>query len=140
VFLLSDAVRLIQWRYGGGGRLDRDRVASYMTHIAVLLLLYPLLSFSKQSNLESRSKSSSRRNDHSCHERRLRLLQPAFYSDKDVARRLNMSPSWVRQQRFRKLRGQPNSFDLVPRHIGSGIRYVVAEVEAFIASIEQGPR
>jgi len=63
------------------------------------------------------------------------MLQPAFYSDKDVARRLNMSPSWVRQQRFKRARKLPNDFDLEPRHIGSGVRYVAAEVEAHIAAI-----
>jgi predicted DNA-binding transcriptional regulator AlpA len=67
-------------------------------------------------------------------------MEPAFYTDKDVARRLSMSPSWVRQQRFMKAHGLPNSFDLEPCHIGSGVRYVVAEVEAFItaATARQG--
>jgi hypothetical protein len=63
------------------------------------------------------------------------MLQPAFYSDKDVARRMSMSPSWVRQQRFKRSRGWPNDFDLEPVRIGSGVRYVAAEVEALIEAI-----
>lgn len=58
---------------------------------------------------------------------------PAFYSDKDVARRLNMSPAWVRGQRHKRSHNQPCIFDLEPRYIGSCARYIREEVEAFIA-------
>ena len=58
-----------------------------------------------------------------------------FYSDKDVARLLNMSPSWVRGQRFKRRHNAPHILDLEPRYIGSCARYVASEVEAFIASI-----
>lgn len=66
------------------------------------------------------------------------MVQPAFYTDKDVARRLNLSPSWVRGQRHKRLNGEPHVLNLEPRHIGSCVRYVAAEAEAFIAAIEQG--
>jgi len=66
------------------------------------------------------------------------LLLPAFYNDKDVARRLNLSPSWVRGQRHKRAHGQAHILDLEPRYIGSCPRYVATEVEAFVASIEQG--
>jgi len=66
------------------------------------------------------------------------LVQPAFYTDKDIARRLNLSPSWVRGQRLKRSKGEPHVLDLEPRHIGSCVRYVVAEAEAFIAALEHG--
>jgi hypothetical protein len=68
------------------------------------------------------------------------LLQSAFYSDKNVARRLDVSPSWVRGQRHKRAHGLPHIFDLNPRYIGSCVRYVAEEVEAFIAAIKQGPQ
>ena len=62
-------------------------------------------------------------------------VQPAFYSDKDIARRLNLSPSWVRGQRHKRKHGQPHILDIEPRYIGSCPRYVADEVETFISSI-----
>jgi hypothetical protein len=66
------------------------------------------------------------------------LVEPEFYTDKDVARILNLSPSWVRGQRHKRAHGLPHIFDLEPRYIGSCSRYVAAEVEAFVASIKLG--
>ena len=63
------------------------------------------------------------------------MIEPAFYCDKDIARRLNLSPSWVRGQRHKRTHGLPHILDLEPRYIGSCPRYVAEEVEAFIASI-----
>lgn len=63
------------------------------------------------------------------------LITPAFYTDKDIARRLNLSHSWVRLQRYKRRHGQPHILTLDPRHIGGAVRYVASEVEAFIASI-----
>lgn len=68
------------------------------------------------------------------------MLLPAFYTDKEVARRLSLSPSWVRGQRYKRAHGRAHIFDLEPRYIGTCARYVAAEVEAFVASIEQGIR
>ena len=64
-------------------------------------------------------------------------VEIAFYNDKDVARRLNMSPSWVRGQRYKRNHGQPHILDLEPRYIGSCARYVRGEVEAFVAAIAE---
>lgn len=61
--------------------------------------------------------------------------QPAFYNDKDIARRLNLSPSWVRGQRHKRRKGQPHVFNIDPRYIGSSPRYVADEVEDFILAI-----
>ncbi len=68
------------------------------------------------------------------------MVQPAFYTDKDIAHRLRVSPSWVRGQRLKRSRGEDHVLDLEPRYIGSCVRYVVAEAEALIAAIEQGRR
>lgn len=62
-------------------------------------------------------------------------METAFYSDKDVARRLNLSPSWVRGQRHKRKHGEDHILDIEPRYIGSCPRYVAAEVEAFIAAL-----
>lgn len=66
------------------------------------------------------------------------MVEPAFYSDKDVARILNISPSWVRQQRFKRARGLPNGLDLEPRQIGGCVRYVADEVHAAVVAYKVG--
>jgi hypothetical protein len=62
-------------------------------------------------------------------------VEHAFYSDKDVARRLNMSSSWVRGQRFKRRHDLPHILDVEARYIGSCPRYVAAEIDAFVASL-----
>jgi hypothetical protein len=102
-------------------------------------ILFPPFVFSKQSNLEKPVEVFfapgrllvSRKGE-------ARLVEPAFYKDKDVARRLNLSPSWVRGQRHKRAHGLAHIFNLEPRYIGSCPRYVAAEVEAFVASIQLG--
>jgi hypothetical protein len=58
-----------------------------------------------------------------------------FYSDRDVARILNMSPAWVRGQRHKRRHGQPCVLDLEPRYIGSCARYIRRDVDAFVAAM-----
>jgi hypothetical protein len=65
------------------------------------------------------------------------IITPAFYTDKDVARRLNLSPSWVRVQRHKRRQGQLHTLNLDPRCIGGAVRYVASEVEAFIVAISK---
>jgi hypothetical protein len=60
---------------------------------------------------------------------------PEFYSDRDIARILCMSPAWVRGQRHKRRHGEPCTFDLEPRYIGACARYVREEVEAFVTAI-----
>ena len=67
------------------------------------------------------------------------LIEPAFYNDKDVARRLNLSPSWVRGQRFKRKNGDDHILTVDPRYIGSCPRYVRSEIEAFVAAIADLP-
>lgn len=66
------------------------------------------------------------------------MIVPEFYCDKDIARILSMSPSWVRGQRHKRRHGLPHILNLDPRYIGSCARYARAEVEAFIAAIGEG--
>ena len=67
------------------------------------------------------------------------MIELAFYTDKDVARRLNMSPSWVRGQRHKRRHGQAHLLDLEPRYIGTCARYISDEVEALIANLKTKP-
>jgi hypothetical protein len=116
---------------GAADCLDDDWVASYFATIAV-----PALTFSRSFEFHKSKLETGRRSVAPAKE--IEVVEPAFYSDKDVARRLSMSPSWVRQQRFKKSRGLANDFDLEPCRIGGGVRYVVAEVEAYVAAIVHG--
>lgn len=62
-------------------------------------------------------------------------IEPDFYTDKDVARKLNLSPSWVRVQRLKRRRGEPHILNVDARYIGSCPRYVRPEIDAFVAAI-----
>lgn len=62
-------------------------------------------------------------------------MEPAFYNDKEVARLLSMSPSWVRGQRFRRQHGEEHIFDLDPCYLGKSPRYSRASVEAFVEGL-----
>ena len=62
--------------------------------------------------------------------------ESAFLTDKEVARILSLSASWVRGQRYKRRHGQPCTLDLEPRYIGSCARYVRDEVDAFVAAIK----
>jgi hypothetical protein len=63
-------------------------------------------------------------------------IQPDFYTDKDVARKLSLSPSWVRAQRHYRSKGLPHIFKVDARYIGTSPRYVREDVEAFVTSIK----
>lgn len=63
------------------------------------------------------------------------FIAPVFYTDKDIAQLLNLSPQWVRGQRHKRLHGEPHILTLDPRYIGTSPRYLASEVDAFIASI-----
>lgn len=62
-------------------------------------------------------------------------IEPEFFTDKDVARKLNLSPSWVRGQWHKRAKGLPHILDVDARYIGSCPRYVRAEIDAFVAAI-----
>jgi hypothetical protein len=62
-------------------------------------------------------------------------IEPAFFTDKDVARKLNLSPSWVRGERHKRKNGLPHFLTVDPRYIGSCPRYVRTEIDAFVEAI-----
>lgn len=62
-------------------------------------------------------------------------IEPEFYNDKDVARKLSLSPSWVRVQRHKRTKGLPHILNVDARYIGTCPRYVRSEIEAFVAAI-----
>ena len=62
-------------------------------------------------------------------------IEPDFYTDKDVARKLGLSTSWVRVQRHKRAKGLPHTLEVDARYIGTCPRYVRGEIEAFVASI-----
>lgn len=62
-------------------------------------------------------------------------IEPDFYTDKDVARKLSLSTSWVRVQRHKRAKGLPHTLNVDARYIGSCPRYVRGEIEEFVASI-----
>jgi hypothetical protein len=55
-------------------------------------------------------------------------------ADSAVARALSISPTTIRQQRFRRRHSLPHWFPLDPVMIGSVPRYRLTEVEAWVAS------
>lgn len=62
-------------------------------------------------------------------------IEPEFLNDKDVARKLSLSTSWVRVQRHKRARGLPHVLTVDARYIGTCPRYVRGEIEAFVAAI-----
>ena len=62
-------------------------------------------------------------------------IEPAFYNDKEVARKLNLSPSWVRGERHKRQHGLPHFLQVDPRYIGRSVRYVRSEIDAVVAQI-----
>lgn len=62
-------------------------------------------------------------------------IEPDFFTDKDVARKLNLSTSWVRVQRHKRAKGLPHTLTVDARYIGTCPRYVRGEIEAFVAAI-----
>lgn len=62
-------------------------------------------------------------------------IEPDFLNDKDIARKLNLSTSWVRGQRHRRKKGLPHFLTIDAKYIGTCPRYLRGEIEAFVASI-----
>ncbi len=58
--------------------------------------------------------------------------------DKEVARRVAMSPQWVRQQRHRRRKGLPHSFTVDAILLGSSPRYSVGDLDTWLASLPKG--
>ncbi len=61
-------------------------------------------------------------------------IEPSFYSDRDVAHLLALSPSWVRVQRHKRRKGQPHFLAIDPHYIGRSPRYLKSEVLDFVSN------
>ena len=63
-------------------------------------------------------------------------LTPEFFNDRDVARLLGMSPSWIRVQRYYRRHGRDHVLAIDPVMIGSSPRYRRDDVDAIIAHLK----
>lgn len=63
------------------------------------------------------------------------ISQNALLTDKDLAQICGMSPSWVRQQRYRRRHGMDHALTIDPVMIGRCPRYKAQEVEEWISSL-----
>lgn len=59
-------------------------------------------------------------------------LERLLLRDKDVARLLSFSPSWVRTQRFRRKHGLPHTLDIGPIYVGTAPCYRPTDIEAWL--------
>ena len=60
-------------------------------------------------------------------------IESILLCDKDVARLLSFSPSWVRGQRFRRNRAELHALNIDPIYVGASPRYRRSDVLAWIA-------
>lgn len=63
------------------------------------------------------------------------MIDPYFLTDKDVARYLNLSPAWVRGQRYKRRHGLPHVLEVDARYIGTCPRYLKSEIDDFARAI-----
>ena len=59
-------------------------------------------------------------------------------NDKTVSQMISMSCSWIRRQRMDFMHGDNPIFAVTPVMIGSSPRYRLADVLAWISSLEEG--
>jgi predicted DNA-binding transcriptional regulator AlpA len=64
-------------------------------------------------------------------------MPPILICDKEVARLIGMSPSWVRVQRWKRRKKEDHVFTIDPILIGSSPRYKAEDINAWIASLEK---
>jgi len=65
-------------------------------------------------------------------------MPPVLICDKEVARLIGMSPSWIRVQRWKRRKGEEHTFIVDPVLIGTSPRYRVDDINAWIASLGIG--
>lgn len=58
--------------------------------------------------------------------------------DKEVARLLGMSQSWVRVQRWKRSVNQPHSLNVNALMIGKAPRYRLSDIEEWLDALEAG--
>lgn len=63
-------------------------------------------------------------------------MSPILICDKEVARLIGMSPSWVRVQRWKRRNGEDHTFTIDPILIGSSPRYRAEQIDTWITSLD----
>jgi hypothetical protein len=64
--------------------------------------------------------------------------RPDLLNDRDIARRVNFSTEWVRQERYRRRDGKPHVLNIDPVIVGTKPRYWAADVDAWFAALKAG--
>lgn len=64
------------------------------------------------------------------------MQEMEFYSDRDIAKMLKVSPSWVRGQRFNRRHGRDHCLDVDPVMVGSLPRYAPEAIEDWVERIK----
>ena len=62
-------------------------------------------------------------------------VQTRLMSDKDIAAHLSMSQSWVRQQRWRRKKGEPHFLTIDPIMIGTSPRYRLEDLNKLLEGV-----
>jgi len=62
-------------------------------------------------------------------------MSSILLSDADIASKLSMSPSWVRNERFKRRHGQHHTLTIDPINIGAAVRYRSADVNQWLESL-----
>lgn len=65
-------------------------------------------------------------------------MPPILICDKEVARLIGMSPSWIRVQRWKRRKGVEHTFTVDPVLIGTSPRYRAEDVNSWIDSLNTG--
>jgi len=61
-----------------------------------------------------------------------------FLNDKEIARMVSMSPSWVRKQRHLRKKGAPHILTIDPVMIGASPRYSSASIGQWLNALNGG--
>jgi hypothetical protein len=65
-------------------------------------------------------------------------MPPILLCDKEVARLIGLSPSWVRVERMKRRRGDNHYLEVDPVLIGTSPRYRYTDIDAWINSLDTG--
>lgn len=56
-------------------------------------------------------------------------------TDKQIANLLNLSPAWIRKERYKRRRGEAHSLSVDPVMLGDTPRYKSSEIESWLAQL-----
>ena len=58
-----------------------------------------------------------------------------FITDKDIAKRLGLTVSWVKKQRYLRKKAEPHQLNIDPIYIGNQPRYRLEDFQEWTSSI-----